>query len=153
MYVRYLLLLLCLLAFKFKFRLVAFYVNTKTNWFLDFIGRDIDFGWADAQELIQRDLVDAHMPGLVFEKMNALLAYLVGGDTVMKTLELPGDEPGGLGSRLHLSPMPGRRAVRGEITAKERREALLGSRCAAMCAGIGGIARGLVKLDLPLVIW
>ncbi len=110
-YVRYLLLFLCLLEFKYKFRLVAFYVNTKTNWFLDFIGWDIDLSRADAREVIQRDLVGVHMPGLVFEKMSTLLSYFVGGDTMMRTLELPGDAPGGLGSKLLLSLVPVRREV------------------------------------------
>ena len=38
-YVRYLLLVLTALEFRYKFRLVAYYVNTHSNWLLDGIGR------------------------------------------------------------------------------------------------------------------
>jgi hypothetical protein len=56
-YVRYLLLVLSRLEFQYKFKVVAFYVNTKTNWFLDYIGRDLDLDAPDALDTLQREVM------------------------------------------------------------------------------------------------
>ena len=91
-YVRYLLLILVGLEFRFKFRLVAYYVSTKSNWLLDGIGRFERFKNhtdAEVQSMIQTELIDAHVPGLVFEPLTALLDFFTKGGTVLKSFALP----------------------------------------------------------------
>ena len=91
-YVRYLLLILVGLEFRFKFRLVAYYASTKSNWLLDGIGRFDRFKNhtdAEVQSMIQTELIDAHVPGLVFEPLTALLDFFTKGGTVLKSFALP----------------------------------------------------------------
>ena len=91
-YVRYLLFILTALEFKYKFRMVAYYVNTHSNWLLDGIGRFERFHDRpddEVREMIQRELIDAHAPGLVFESLSTLLGFFTSGETVMRTFALP----------------------------------------------------------------
>ena len=89
---RYLLLILVGLEFRFKFRLVAYYASTKSNWLLGGIGR---FGRfknhtdAEVQSMIQTELIGAHVPGLVFQPLTALLDFFTKGGTVFKSFVLP----------------------------------------------------------------
>ena len=91
-YVRYLLLVLAALEFRFKFRLVAYYVSTTANWLLDGIGRFdrfADHSDEEVKEMIQLELIDPHVPGLVFEELTSLLTFFTSGETVLKSFALP----------------------------------------------------------------
>ena len=91
-YVRWLLLILTALEFRFKFRLVGYYVNTHSNWLLDGIGRyDIfeDLSDSDAQAELQKELIDRYLPGFTFEEMTTLLDFFAKGSSVEKSFALP----------------------------------------------------------------
>ena len=71
--------------------MVALYVNTNANWFLDYIGRGVDLGAPDATAKPQVELIDVHHPGLEFEFLVSLLPFLTSGDSVMESFKLPDD--------------------------------------------------------------
>ena len=74
-YIRHLLLILCVLEFRYKFRLVSYYVSTKSNRFLDGIGRServLEMSVHDAIGTIQREFIDEHCPGLEYEPLTEI---------------------------------------------------------------------------------
>ena len=91
-YVRYLLLVLVALEFRYKFRLVAYFVGTKANWLLDGIGRFERFQDRTDDEvraMIQEELIDVHVPGLEFEPLTKLLKFFTEGGSVLTSFALP----------------------------------------------------------------
>ena len=146
--VRYLLLILTALEFKYKFRMVAYYVNTHSNWLLDGIGRFERFrGRSDdeVREMIQRELIDAHVPGLVFESLSTLLEFFTSGETAMRTFALPGGSISELAAEFVLSvekPDSSSSSEAGEPIEAERSMAL-----AAGHVGLGEIAAGTGALS------
>ena len=91
-YVRYLLLVLVALEFRYKFRLVAYFVGTKANWLLDGIGRFERFQDRTDDEvrtMIQEELIDVHVPGLQFEPLTKLLKFFTEGGSVLTSFALP----------------------------------------------------------------
>ena len=84
-YVRYLLQILAVLEFKFKFRVISYYVNTKMNFLTDYIGRDVEMDRSDRIELLQTSLIDVFVPGMVYREMDSLLLYFTSGHTVLST--------------------------------------------------------------------
>jgi site-specific DNA-cytosine methylase len=147
-YVRYLLLILTALEFKYKFRLVAYYVNTHSNWLLDGIGRFERFrdrSDDEVREMIQSELIDAHVPGLVFESLSTLLAFFTSGATVMRTFAIPDGSINGLASEFVLpseEPDSSSSGGTGVPSGAERSMAL-----AAGHVGLGEIAAGTGALS------
>jgi hypothetical protein len=151
-YVRYLLLVLGRLEFEYKFRVVAYYVNTKTNWFLDYIGRDLDLEAPDALDTLQRDLIDQHCPGFVYEPLDTLLRFFSSGGSVLRSFEVPGELFPELVELHHLAvarpEAPPPLLPRDEIS-----DLLSGCRFGEICAGTGVLGRTFATHGLPLGGW
>ena len=102
--VRYLLQILAVLEFKFKFRLISYYVNTKMNFLADYIGRGIVMERSDRIERIQKELIDVFVPGMQYREMDSLMSFFTSGQSALACCVLPGDGPGSLASVLgHIS--------------------------------------------------
>ena len=105
-YVRYLLLVLVALEFRYKFRLVAYFVGTKANWLLDGIGRFERFQDRTDDEvrtMIQEELIDVHVPGLQFEPLTKLLKFFTEGGSVLTSFALPDGSVDHIASKYTLS--------------------------------------------------
>ena len=104
-YVRYLLQILAVLEFKFKFRLISYYVNTKMNFLADYIGRDIVMERSDRIERIQEELIDVFVPGMKYREMDSLMSFFTSGQSVLASYALPDDGPDSLASVLSHIPV------------------------------------------------
>ena len=136
-YVRYLLLVLGALEFRCRFRMVAYYINTHSNWLLDGIGRFERFKDKDddeVREMIQKELIDEHVPGFAFEPHDELLEFFTSGGTVMKSFAIPDGSLDSVASMFELSSCP--ELVRETAVSDECRDAAL----AAGGVGLGEIA-------------
>ena len=143
-YVRYLLLVLGALEFRYRFRLVAYYINTHSNWLLDGIGRFERFSDKDddeVREMIQKELIDEHVPGFVFEPLDELIKFFSSGDTVMKSFAIPDGSLDSVAAMFELSDCP--ELVRETAVSDECRDAAL----AAGGVGLGEIAAGTGALS------
>lgn len=150
-YVRYLLLVLSRLEFQYKFKVVAFYVNTKTNWFLDYIGRDLDLDAPDALDTLQRELLDVHWPGLVYEPLDSLLRFFTRGESVMNTFALPDDV---FASSVDAHPLrPSRDTPPPKLSANEVRDLLAGYSFGGLCTGTGVLERSFAARGLQTGFW
>ena len=158
-YVRYLLQILAVLEFKFKFRIISYYVNTKMNFLTDYIGRDVEMNRSDRIELLQKPLIGVFVPGMVYREMDSLLLYFTSGHTVLSTYELPDDGPGSLAQVLgrfpEEPPSPAESVASdkggGYDVPDEQILALIGF--VEVCAGIGVMSAALEALGITLLGW
>ena len=89
-YARYLLQILTLLEVKFRFRLVAYYVNTLNNVLNDTISRVFDAASASAIEDTQ-EVIDKMVSGLEYESLDEMLTFFTNPENAMMHYALPGD--------------------------------------------------------------
>ena len=151
-YVRYLLLVLGRLEFEYKFRVVAYYANTKTNWFLDYIGRDLDLDAPGALETLQRELIDQHCPGFVYEPLDTLLRFFTSGGSVLRSFEVPGELfPEQVERHLLADALPEPKPPL--LSRDEISELLAGCHFGEICAGTGVLGRTFASHGLPLGGW
>jgi site-specific DNA-cytosine methylase len=145
-YVRYLLLVLIALEFKFKFRLVAYFVGTKANWLLDGIGRFERFqdrSDDEVQAMIQAELIDVHVPGLTFEPLTKLLDFFTSGDSVLSSFALPDGSVDHIASKYSISESMGSEPDEWPQSTMTESEALEVGR-----VGFGGVCSGIEALEL-----
>ena len=156
-YVRYLLLVLGALEFRYRFRLVAYYINTHSNWLLDGIGRFERFSDKDddeVREMIQKELIDEHVPGFVFEPLDELIKFFSSGDTVMKSFAIPDGSLDSVAAMFELSDCP--ELVRETAVSDECRDAALaagGVGLGEIAAGTGALSHAGCKLGVPTVFF
>ena len=89
-YARYLLQILTLLEVKFRFRLVAYYVNTHNNVLNDTISRVFDAASATAIEDTQ-EVIDKMVTGLEYESLDEMITFFTSSENAMMHYALPGD--------------------------------------------------------------
>ena len=156
-YVRYLLLVLGALEFRYRFRMVAYYINTHSNWLLDGIGRFERFSDKDddeVREMIQKELIDEHVPGFVFEPLDELIKFFSSGDTVMKSFAIPDGSLDSVAAMFELSDCP--ELVRETAVSDECRDAALaagGVGLGEIAAGTGALSHAGCKLGVPTVFF
>ena len=91
-YARYLLRILTLLEVKYKFRVVAYYVNTHHNVLNDTISRVFDTTITRATAIADTQVViDTMVTGLRWEELDDMLGFLTADQTAMVTFALPCD--------------------------------------------------------------
>ena len=154
---RYLLLVLGALEFRYRFRMVAYYINTHSNWLLDGIGRFERFKDKDddeVREMIQKELIGEHMPGFAFEPLDELLGFFTSGGTVMKSFAIPDGSLDSVASMFELSDCP--ELVRETAVSEECRDAALaaeGVGLGEIAARTGALSHSGCKLGVPTVFF
>ena len=156
-YVRYLLLVLAALEFRFKFRLVAYYVSTTANWLLDGIGRFDRFANHsddEVKEMIQLELIDPHVPGLVFEELTSLLTFFTSGETVLKSFALPDGSVDHIAAKYQLN-QPKKSADEWSSSKVTYAEAVTFGRVGfgGVCSGSGALELAHQKRQVPVVFF
>ena len=92
-YARYLLAILTLLEVKYKFRIVAYYVNTENNLLNDTISRVFEPDSATAIVDTQR-VIDTMATGLRWEPLTEILDFFTSDEHAMITFSLPCESVG-----------------------------------------------------------
>ena len=145
-YVRYLLLVLVALEFRYKFRLVAYFVGTKANWLLDGIGRFERFKDRtddEVRSMIQEELIDVHVPGLQFEPLTKLLKFFTEGESVLSSFALPDGSVDHIAAKYKLNEVPVGEAEPWVEQSLSMEDALALGR-----VGFGGVCSGIEALEL-----
>ena len=145
-YVRYLLLVLVALEFRYKFRLVAYFVGTKANWLLDGIGRFERFKDRtddEVRSMIQEELIDVHVPGLQFEPLTKLLKFFTEGESVLSSFALPDGSVNHIAAKYKLSEVSVGEVEPWVEQSLSMEEALTLGR-----VGFGGLCSGIESLEL-----
>jgi hypothetical protein len=152
-YVRYLLRLLARVEVMHDFRVIAVYINTKTNVLADDLGRfegavtGRKAGWLAHAQMI----VDSFEPGLRFVDLGKLTEWLTQGQTVLRTYALPDDDPESVAARTAWASVFGSSAPGAFTVPTVRATPPPPGSVVEMAAGIGVYSTAFGALGVPLV--